>query len=295
MKRSVPRWATALTILAGLGLGAGRSQADFIGITYSDVSAGAAVNLTSPSNYDWVKWSNGETSGLTYTTPEMSGGSIIQPGLTALGPVPPSQSVLLVPFGDPTGTAPNFSWTDGTVPMAGGGPVNTSVSQTISPAQFSYPLGLGLSFQAAASSNPYLLSIYVAGFNARMRLTATLSGGTSETLVANNAALLPVTVPNAFNYLSVGRFDVNYAGDGQTLTLMLTADNQSGIPTTGVTQFGFPNAGVYAATVSQGRMVPEPSSLALAGIGLAGLGGWQFGRRFSSKTIGNVWGRRRNG
>jgi PEP-CTERM motif len=151
------------------------------------------------------------------------------------------------------------------------------VSETIHPAQNSYPLGLGASFQVAASASPEILDIYVTGFDSRMKLTATLSGGGSESLTASNTALIP-NFDGAGNYASFGFFSVEYSGTGETLALNLTADNQTGIPTN-APQYDFRNAGVFAATVSAGS-VPEPSSLLLSTIGLAGMLGWTLiGRR----------------
>ena len=133
--------------------------------------------------------------------------------MTPLGDAPPGASVILVPFAPPPiTTILDFTWTDGTEDMAGGGPVGTVVSETIDPAQFSYPLGLGAEFQAEADAAVNL-------------------------------------VPDADNnYFSAGIFSIVYAGDGETLTVDLTADNQDGIPTD-APEYVFPNAGVFAATV----------------------------------------------
>jgi hypothetical protein len=168
--------------------------------------------------------------------------------LTPLGDAPPGASVILVPFAPPPiTTILDFTWTDGTEDMAGGGPVGTVVSETIDPAQFSYPLGLGAEFQAEADAAPRQLNVYVQGFNTQMRLTATLSGGDSDSLLASDAAVN--LVPDADNnYFSAGIFSIVYAGDGETLTVDLTADNQDGIPTD-APEYVFPNAGVFAATV----------------------------------------------
>lgn len=176
---------------------------------------------------------------------------------------------IIVGFNPPPVTL-DFTWTDGTEPMDNGGPVGTVISETINPAQFSYPLGLGASFQAEAAATSRILNIFVQGFNTRMQLTASLSDGGSSSLIASNAVLnLMPTLNN--NYISVGVFSVEYRGAGETLTINLTAANQSGVPTN-APQYGFRNAGVFAATVVEGSAIPEPSSLVSGGIaGLLGL------------------------
>ena len=115
------------------------------------------------------------------------------------------------------------------------------------------------------------------GFNTRMEVSATLSGGGSDSLIASNAVLnLVPSGTGGNNDFSYGIFSIVYAGAGETLTVNLTADNQSGI-STNAPQYGFPNAGVYAATVNTAS-VPEPSTLVLSVIGLGGLVGFGFVR-----------------
>lgn len=244
------------------------------GITYQDLAKGTNTNLTTEGTLDWVKWGNGGSTGSpAYTTPEKTGGTIIDPKLTALGTVPAGQEVVLVQFAptSPESTILQFNWSDGTEAMAGGGPVGMSVSETIDPAQFSYPLGLGASFQAHAEAQPLTLNLFVIGFNTRMRATATMSGGGSASLLAASAALVGVREGGAFNYYSGGIFSVTFSGAGELLTLNLTADNQAGVPTN-ATQYGFRNAGVSAATVVRAQVVPEPASLASMAAGLIGIG-----------------------
>ncbi len=260
----------AAFILAGSGLFRAHATAGTIsGITYTDLPIATTTDLTTAGTLDWVKWGNGGVTGSTvYTTPEMVGGTIIDPALSPLGTVPPGQTVLLVGFNPPPVTL-DFTWTNGTEAMDNGGPVGTVISETIDPAQFSYPLGLGARFQAEAAAAPRILNIFVQGFNTRMQLSASLSGGGSSSLIASNAALnLMPTLNN--NYISVGYFSVEYWGAGETLTINLTAANQNGVPN--APQFGFRNAGVFAATVVEGSAIPEPSSLVSSGIaGLLGL------------------------
>jgi hypothetical protein len=102
------------------------------------LTLGTTTDLTAAGTLDWVEWGNGQTS-LPFTLPQKIGGTIIDPTLTPLGDCTPGR------VGDPFAPPPittilDFSWTDGTEDMAGGGLVGTVVSETIDPAQFSYPL-----------------------------------------------------------------------------------------------------------------------------------------------------------
>jgi hypothetical protein len=243
-----------------------------ISITYADLPT-STNDLTAKGTLDWIKWGNGETLA-PYTTPRKFDGAIIDPTLTPLGTVPAGQSVALVPFGPVPGLSLEFAWTNGTSPMATT-PVGTSVSETISPNQFSYPTGLGLSFQATAGDFPRLLTVYVAAFNARMKLDASLTGGASGSLLASNALLIPVSAGNGSNVVSYGTFAISYSGTGETLTVNLTATDQVGIPSN-APQFGFPNAGVYAATVESGQSI-SPSPILLTRVASLPGGALRFG------------------
>lgn len=165
----------SLSLASMLSLKADAGQ--IYGISYSDIATDSTVNLTTAGSLDWVKWGNGQSGNVAYTTPVMTGSSIINPSLTPLGSPPSGTSVALEPFAPVANVTPLFTWTNGTIAMAGGNPVGTSVSETILPAQFSYPNGLGLSVQVTAAATPEELTIYVAGFNTRMDLSASLSGG----------------------------------------------------------------------------------------------------------------------
>lgn len=254
-------------------------------ITYTDLNpTTTTINLTTAGTLDWVKWGNGETSGTSYATPVMLVGSGINPTLTGLGSPPQGTSVALIPFAPVPMVSPSFTWTNGTIAMNGGGPIGTVVSETILPAQNSYPIGLGASFTAEASAAPQVLDIYVQGFNARMNLSASLSGGGSGSLLASTAALIPVATIGGSNDFSFGVFAIEYSGAGETLTVNLTAANQSSIPTT-APQYQFANAGVFAATLT-GAAVPEPSSLVLTAIGSVPLVGiWLKRRKKGSATV----------
>ncbi len=282
MKPRPLQFVTFLIVgFCGLRVDAGQ----IYGISYSDIATDSTVNLTTAGSLDWVKWGNGESGNVAYTTPVMSGSSIINPSLTPLGSPPSGTSVDLIPFAPVANVTPLFTWTNGTIPMSGGNPVGTSVSQTIVPAQSSYPNGLGLSFTVTAAATPEELTVYVAGFNTRMNLSASFSGGPSDSLLASTAALVPVASGNTGNNdFSLGVFSIIYSGAGETLTIDLTAANQNGISST-APQYGFPNAGVYAAVVNAAS-VPEPSSVVLSVIGLGGVLCWTLLRaRTTAKEV----------
>ena len=141
MRTQFVRYATFVLI----GYAAAPTYAgDIYAISYTDITPTSSTNLTTAGTLDWVKWGNGDTTGvLPYKTSQMTGGTIIDPTLSPLGSVPAGQTVVLAPFAPspPPTSTPSFSWTNGTNAMAGGMPVSTSVSEEISPAQFSYPLG----------------------------------------------------------------------------------------------------------------------------------------------------------
>jgi len=58
----------------------------------------------------------------------------------------------------PNGNNINFDWTDGDAPTSGSS--DTVISQTILPAQFDYPIGLGASFTADAAVETCTLDVY---------------------------------------------------------------------------------------------------------------------------------------
>ena len=77
--------------------------------------------------------------------------------------------------------APGFSST----PLVLNGFSDTIVTETILPAQFDYPLGLGAAMTVGASAESRVLDVYVQGFNADMLMTATMSGGGSVSFLAS--------------------------------------------------------------------------------------------------------------
>ncbi len=245
--------------------------------TYTPLANGTAVDLTAAGTLDWVKWGNSTTSGLGFASVEKVGGTIINPGLTPLGTAPPGFSVVLASFSG--GGNLRFSWTDGTAGMAGGGPtVDTAVSETLSPAAFSYPIGIGATFTANASAVTRVMDVYVFGFDSDTLLTATLSGGETTSTVVS-PTFRPPNDPN--NDYSLGRYRITFDGVGETLTVsMITRD-----PRTSGAQSAFANAGIFAASIADASpaAVPEPASVSLAAAGVVLLAGAARYRRARSR------------
>jgi hypothetical protein len=220
-------------------------------ISFSQMTQGDLTDLTAAGTLDWVKWGNGEADdGLVFATVEKSGGTIINSALTVTDPTAEGQpSVVLATF-NPATSILAFSWTDGTATMAGGGPVDNVVTQAMTPAQFSYPIGIGQSFTAAAAAELRVIDVYVQGFDSDMLLTAALSGGASQSIIVS-----PTVNPvgDAANTFSFGRFRVTYSGVGETLTIStLTLNDGSRVGA----QSPFANAGMFAATVTSAMDVP---------------------------------------
>jgi hypothetical protein len=219
--------------------------------SFSQMTQGDLTDLTAAGTLDWVKWGNGEADdGLVFATVEKSGGTIINSALTVTDPTADGQpSVVLATF-NPAASILAFSWTDGTAAMAGGGPVDNVVTQAMTPAQFSYPIGIGQSFTAAAAAELRVLDVYVQGFGSDMQLTAALSGGVAQSIVVS-----PTVNPvgDVANFFSFGRFRVTYSGVGETLTVStLTVNDGSRVGA----QSPFANAGMFAATVTPAAALP---------------------------------------
>src|SRR5262249_40880279 len=143
--------ATQYALLLASSLAALPSGCPHVDGTYTDLPEGTSINLTSTGTVDWVKWGNGEQNPQAYSTVRKTGVSAaINSSLSKLGSVPPTTTLLRVPFSH--GNLLKFQWTDGNVPPNGGS-TDTAVSETISPPQFSYPLGLGCSFTCAAADH----------------------------------------------------------------------------------------------------------------------------------------------
>lgn len=237
------------------------SQADLLSVSYTPMTQGELTDLTTwtfpgGNNIDWVKWGGSGESGLSFSVIEKVGGTIIDPTLTMIDPTPPgAPTVVPAAFsGDSTLT---FDWSDGS-PTASGTSVDTVVSQTMTPAQNSYPIGIGQSFNVQASSDLRILDVFVQGFDSDMQLMASLSGGDNASIIVPIDD--PSTIPIGNEFFSVGRFRVIYSGLGETLTVSTSTVNDA----SRMGDFSqFANAGMFAAVVS----TPEPSSLSLLTLG----------------------------
>jgi hypothetical protein len=247
-------------MVVAMAVGAAQSAAAQVVGTYTELPLGTGINLSSAGTTDWVKWGiNGGGPGWT-AVGKAGVPPLISRGLAPLGTSPAGTNVVLI--GIPAiapGNVMNFTWTDGTGPAAGFS--DTVVTETILPAQFSYPLGLGAAMQVPASSATRVLDVYVQGFNADMLITATLSGGATTSVVVAPSKV-PPSDPN--NYSS-GRYRVTFAGAGQTLTVSLRT-----VSPVRPGSVAFPNAGFFAATLTDSgpSALPAPTNFAAQTSGL---------------------------
>jgi hypothetical protein len=232
-----------------------RAGSDSLSANYIPLAQGTNIDLTQQGTLDWAKYGNGEQSSTSFMVATKIGNPVISPIISPIGTAP-SGTVSLIAFTG--GDILNFKWSNGNFGMYNGtGPVDTVVTETIVPAVNSYPTGLGAKISASASSQLRQLDVYVQGFDSNMVLTATLSGGltTTTTVVPT---VNPTTDPS--NFYAIGEYQILYSGAGETLTVSAVADgNPIGA------QAAFPNAGIFAATVSA---VPEPSTIMLVAVAM---------------------------
>lgn len=172
---------------------------------YFELAEGTEIDLTAEGTLDWIKFGNGENNTTTFLNTTKIGNPVFLPAtLAPLGTPPIDHTVELIAF---TGQGNlNFTWNDGNFGMYNVvGPVDTVVTETISPAVNEYPIGLGATFDALASAQTRFLDVYVQGFNADMVITASMSGGGSAT-----ATVTPSQNPasDPLNDYALGRFHV---------------------------------------------------------------------------------------
>lgn len=253
-------------ICAGL-LSAAMARAGAVSGTYFNLTEGTEIDLTAEGTLDWIKFGNGENDTTTFLNTTKIGNPVFLPAtLAPLGTPPVESTIELIAFTG--GGLLNFSWTDGNFGMFNGtGPVDTVVTETILPPvspEVGYPIGIGATFNALASAQPRLMDVYVQGFNADMLITATMSGGGSDSVVVSSPFVNPDS--DSDNDYLIGRYRILYSGAGETLTVSIITQD----PRTDGDEAAFANAGFFAATV---MAVPEPSafSTALGGAMLAAI------------------------
>ncbi len=231
-------------LFVGLSLAAANAAAGTVSGTYTDLPLGTSTDLSAVSTGDWVKWGNND-SGTTFSTVRQDGvAPIINSTLTLLGT--PPQGATVDYYAVSGENVLSFDWSDGDSPASGSS--DTVITETITPGQPDYPLGLGVYMTAAADASTRVLDVWVQGFNANMLLLASMTGGQSSQL-----NIAPSKVLGGNNYSS-GVYHVVYSGAGETLTVSVVT-----LPPAQPGVVGFPNAGIFAAAI-----VPEPSSIALA-------------------------------
>jgi hypothetical protein len=231
------------------------------------VAQDSTIDLTAKGTLDWAKFGTNNDTTTTFFTATKIGNPVISPILTPIGP----PGTTLKQFGTANGLGPlDFTWTNGNFGMGFPGPavpsVNSVVTETILPAQNSYPLGLGAQFTAKVDSATRVLDVYVQGFDSVMTVSAALSGGLST-----STDVTPTVVLSDGNFYSFGVYEIHYSGAAnETLTVSVQTKltQPSNPPWANAPQAAFPNAGFFAATVqTQTSAVPEPASLSLLGIG----------------------------
>jgi hypothetical protein len=243
---------------------------------------GSTIDLTAQGTLDWAKYGTDNSNSTTsFFVATKTGNPVISPVITPIGPA----GTTLIQFGNPSGPGSlNFTWTNGNFGMGFPGPpvssVNSVITETILPAQNSYPLGLGARITANVDSATRVLDVYVQGFNSLMTVSAALSGGLST-----STEVTPDVQLADGNFYSFGVFEIDYSGDpSETLTVSVqtSLDQPSNPPWATSPQAAFPNAGIFAATVQQAAptAVPEPASFCLIAIGgVLGLAGRACCRR----------------
>ncbi len=278
------RWSACLlagvvTVLFGA---VAPAKGDFLSASYSSVATGSTVDLTAQGTLDWAKFgTNNSNNTTTFFVATKIGNPVISPVITPIGPA----GTTLIQFGNPSGPGSlNFTWTNGNFGMGFPGPsvssVNSVITETILPAQNSYPLGLGARITAGVSSTARVLDVYVQAFNSVMTVSAALSGGLST-----STDVTPNVMLSDGNFYSFGVYQIDYSGDpSETLTVSVqtSLDQPSNPPWATAPQAAFPNAGIFAATAQQAApsAVPEPASFCLIAIGgVLGLAGRACRRR----------------
>jgi hypothetical protein len=224
--------------------------------TYFGLDPGDAIDLTAEGTLDWIKFGNGENDTTSFFVVTKIGNPVFLPATLAPLGTAPEGDVELIAF---TGKELlNFTWTNGNFGMWDEpNPVDTVVTETILPEVNEYPIGLGATFDALASALPRVMNVYVQGFNADMLITASMSGGGSDSVVVTPTENPPLDPNNDF---AIGFYQIVYSGAGETLTVSVETQN----PLSGGAQEAFANAGFFAATVIQ---VPEPAGITLFAVG----------------------------
>jgi hypothetical protein len=265
-----------LMVLA-MALGTAQSAAAQVVGTYTELPLGTGINLSSAGTTDWVKWGV-NTGGPGWSAVGKAGvPPLISRGLAPLGTPPAGTNVVLIGIAANQNVL-NFAWSDGAGPAAGISDV--VVTETILPAQFDYPLGLGAAMQVPAAAATRVLDVYVQGFNADMLITAALSGGASSSVVVAPSKNPPADPTNNF---SAGRYRVMFAGAGQTLTVSVRT-----VSPVRPGSVRFPNAGFFAATLTEDAgpgSLPAPTNFAAQTNGLQVTFTWGGSARASSYQL----------
>lgn len=179
-----------------------------LSVSYTALTEGETIDLTANGTLDWIKFGNGETDGDTsFLNTTKIGNPIFLPATSAPLGTNPDGTVELAAFSG--GGALNFLWTDGNFGMWDEpNPVDTVVTQVLSPPANEYPIGLGATFDAQSLAETLVMDVYVQGFNSDMVIMAKIGGLTESVTVT--PTINPTNDPN--NDYALGLFRIEYSG-----------------------------------------------------------------------------------
>jgi len=208
-RRSSERWAWSALLVGAAVLSV---SAGTLNVTFSSISTGAVVNLTTNGVLDWVHWGLETESSL-----DRKGGVV--PQISDFTPVHPTNGYTFIyQYADNWN---GYSWADGT-PHLSITNTPTGVWAYSSGPGGVVLTGSGFRFNAAADTNVKVLRVYVGAFGARGKFTASLSDASAPAFSSqiNNSVYNTGNGPSAVYTLV---FAAN--ASNQWLTVTYTLEN----------------------------------------------------------------------